>query len=59
VINLGKYANELYEALIMLLFQNLIVVENEGTDEKSVKALFEAMTNARNLLDKIENDTSN
>lgn len=54
--NLEKYAPELYEALIMLLFRFTSVLYDEATDEKSTKLLFEALNNANQLLAKIEND---
>ena len=54
--NLEKFAPELYEALIMLLFRFTSVLYDEATNEKSAKLLFEALNNANQLLSKIEND---
>ena len=54
--NLEKFAPELYEALIMLLFRFTSVLSSEATDEKSTKLLFEALNNANQLLVRIEND---
>ena len=57
--NLEKYAPELYEALIMLLFRFTSVLSDEATEQKSVIALFTALNEANQLLVKIENEQTN